>query len=380
MYCNKCGDPIEPNEKFCNKCGNKLDYTPQKNNKKKMIIIGGSIGLVLVLIVFCVTYFFINRSKYFYNIETNNGNEVTKEKNEIERNQYTTVIITDNKYDGVKISGINDANELIVKDSINQKNNCPKEIKVIEDEIINKYGITAVNLCELDPLFAKELIKVLDKIYKEYPSIRDHLTNMSLINGSIRDNYIAAFMPIFDFAYSDTNSTYPWIIKTQVFLNTSYFLNQDRLKASVEEGSSSGHFPKNATMYSPVAHEFGHFLSFLAMMKNYDVDSILLIDNNNVDKLYILMDDFRKGDYSLSMIKEAYENCKNDNKTNIEFDEWRGTISKYALAKDNNGNYIYDETIAESFHDVYLNGNKATDASKYIVSVLKNKLGSEVIK
>ena len=58
----------------------------------------------------------------------------------------------------------------------------------------------------------------------------------------------------------------------------------------------------------------------------------------------------------------------------VTLDEWRGTISQYALAKDNSGAYIYDETIAESFHDVYLNGDNAKDASKYIYTVLKSEL------
>ena len=30
MFCSKCGDPIEQNEKFCNKCGNPLNV-PQSN-------------------------------------------------------------------------------------------------------------------------------------------------------------------------------------------------------------------------------------------------------------------------------------------------------------------------------------------------------------
>ena len=60
----------------------------------------------------------------------------------------------------------------------------------------------------------------------------------------------------------------------------------------------------------------------------------------------------------------------------IGFDEWRATISKYAVTKDNSGKYLYDETIAESFHDVYVNGDNAVDASKYIVAVLKSRLGS----
>ena len=44
------------------------------------------------------------------------------------------------------------------------------------------------------------------------------------------------------------------------------------------------------------------------------------------------------------------------------------------IAKDNDGEYIYDETIAEAFHDTYLNKDNAIDASKYIIKVLKKYL------
>ena len=83
-------------------------------------------------------------------------------------------------------------------------------------------------------------------------------------------------------------------------------------------------------------------------------------------------DDFGEGKFSKKMLDEAYNNYKKDNKTStLSFDEWRGQISQYALAKDETGAYIYDETIAEAFHDVYLNGNNAVETSKYIVEVLK---------
>lgn len=386
MYCNKCGDPIEPNERFCNKCGNPLEveppnesYIPPKpNDNKKMILIGVIIGAVGCLLLF-IAYALINtKNSYFFQIDKNKNKpeDVQTVDNKPKRGKYETAIITDNTYSGVKIKGSKDAYSLIEKDSTSQKDNCPKEIKKVEDEIISKYGITAVNLCEMDVGFAKELGNVFKVIYEEYPSVRGYITNLTLINGTMSDNYIAAFMPVFNFATSDSTSTYPWVIKTQVLLNTSYFLNPERLDSSVKEGSSSGHFPKNATIYSPVAHELGHYLSFLAMMNNYKLDSILLIDNDNINTFYDLYADFAKGDHSLSMIKEAYDNYKRDNNTTMTLDEWRGTISKYALAKNNRGEYIYDETVAESFHDVYLNKNNASDASKYVVAVLKKRLES----
>lgn len=425
MFCPRCGNLLESNSKFCNKCGNQLqnlqdnstknikttiqntskaspniNYTQQsinnmqydnahsvssqnyydKGNKKKFIFIGVGAGISVVILCILISIIIgISDRKYYFDNNTHENNESIVQNNSSstsKKGKYSTVIIYDNTYSGVTIDQDKDAYKLIEKDSMAQKSNCPSEIKSIENEIIEQYGITAVNLCEMDVNFARELGNVIKKIYNEYPSARGYITNLSLANVSMSEGYIAAFMPVFNFATSKTSTTYPWVIKTQVLLNTAYFLNTERLQASVTDGSNVGHFPPNATIYSPVAHEFGHYLSFLAMMRHHELNSILLVDNKNVNTFYDIYSDFGKGNFSLKMINEAFDNYKRDTGATMSLDEWRGTISKYALAKDNNGNYIWDETIAESFHDVYLNGDNAKDASKYIVSVLKSKLGS----
>lgn len=387
MYCNKCGNKLEPNSKFCNKCGNQITTEVNNlefaknlmsslnkkivNNKEKFVILG-----IIIISINLIVIGINKNKKYYFDInEKKQNNEIVQTSNETpKKSKYRTVIVYDNTYSGVEINGKKDALKLIQKDSVSQKDKCPSEMKQVEEQMIKDYGITAINLCEMDIDFAKELGNVFKKIYKDYPSVKGYFTNLTLVNVSMTDSYIAAFMPVFNFATSDTENTYPWVIKTQMLLNTSYFLNKDRLETSVTDGSNSGHFPKNSTIYSPVAHELGHYLSFLAMMKHYKLSSILLVDSSNLSTFYKVYGDFGEGNYSLTMIKEAYENYKKDNNDNIGLDEWRGTISNYALAKDNSGDYIYDETIAESFHDVYLNGNEASDASKYIVEVLKEKL------
>ena len=409
MFCPQCGNYVENGTKYCNRCGkilekpiNNMSIKPpleqnnrinhsnhppggmtDKSNKNKIIFIGVGSGIgLLVVIVLMVVLFGSSKSNYYFSSSENynNGNDkstVEKQKNNTQKGKYQTIIIIDNTYNGIKINDNSDAYKLIEEDSISQKNKCSAEIKKVEDEIIEKYNITAVNLCEMDVDFARELENVFEVIYRDYPSSRGYLTNLTLRNTTISENgVIAAFMPVFYFATSNSTSTYPWVIKTQVLLSSQFFLNKSKLELSTKDGSSTGHFPPNSTIYSPVAHELGHYLSFLAMMNYYQMNSILLINNNSVDTFYKLYSDFREGNYSLSMIKEAYENYKKDTNTSMSLDEWRGTISQYALSKNNSGEYIYDETIAEAFHDVYLNNDNAKDASKYIVKVLKEKLGS----
>jgi len=382
MFCPRCGDPIDQNEKFCNKCGNPLTNINKNTNSNKTtntklnIFVGLGVGVSVFVIIVCIALLSNNSNDnyYFSEKEKIETEDVIVKKDDKPKNKYSTVVVTDNIYEGQKIKSASDANKLIVQDSVSQKDNCPKEILDIENEMIEKYDITAVNLCELDLDFAKEIKNVFEKIYEEYPSARGELTNFSLVNTSMGENFIAVFQIGFRFATSSSDSTYPWVYKTQILLNTRFFLNNSRLESAVVSSSNSGHFPENATRYSPVAHEIGHYLSFLAMMKNHEVDSFLLMDRSNQSDLYDVVQDFSNGDFSLKMIEEAYKNYKKEVGTNLTIDEWRGTISNYALAKDNEGNYIYDETIAEAFHDVYLNDKDACDASKYIVEVLKSKL------
>lgn len=410
-YCNKCGDPIEQNEKFCNKCGNSLQINQSQNliknnfnpvqtnfiskkdlikNKKrdtKEVLIGVGIGVgVLLIILMCYFFFGNSINKYYFDIKSHENiveDTETGDNSKLKRGKYDTVVVYDNVYSGVTVNNNKDAYKLIEDDSISQKNNCPQEIIEVENDIIKKYGITAVNLCEMDINFAKELENVVEKVYEEFPDARGALTNLSVANVSMKEKFIAAFMPLFEFATSSltkNKANYPWVIKTQILLNTSYFFNTERLKVAIADSTTSGHFPPNTTVYSPVAHEFGHYLSFLAILKYYETNSVLLIDENNLGSYYNIGSDFSNGTLSLKMIKEAYTNYKNDTGTTLSMDDWRGTISGYALAKKNekkNGedNYIWDETIAEAFHDVYLNGDNAKDASKYIIGVLKSKLG-----
>ena len=394
MYCNKCGNKVNDNQLFCNKCGNKLIYNkPKENtnykmqnnfNRKTSVILPIGITIIIIaLIIGTFTYLIVSKSSkddyYFSNVSSDMGQSETSGTTETvstKQGRYKTAIITDNVYSGISVRTVDDARNLIVQDSVKQKQaDYPKNIIEIENDIINKYGINAVNLKEMDAGFAKELESVVDNIYKNYPGARGYLTNLTLTNLDMtQGEVIALFMPIFTFGKSNTSTTRPWVIKTQVQLNAKYFLNPERITAATEISSKSGHFPKNANKYSAVAHEFGHYLSFIALMNYYSTNSILVIDDNNIQNLYTLYSDFGEGKFSKKMLDEAYQNYLRANQ-NIGFDEWRGQISGYALAKDESGEYIYDETIAEAFHDVYLNGDNANIVSKYIVQVLKKYIG-----
>jgi hypothetical protein len=286
-----------------------------------------------------------------------------------------TKIVYDKQYFKMfTLHGIGDVYELIRTDSIKQKQGCPTNILNIENQIINNYGIVAVNLCEMDEEFANEIKNVVDYIYKNYPTARNYLTNITLANVGSSSSYMAAFMPIFTFVTSDTGSGYPVGSKTQIILNASYYLNPAKIANSASYGSKSGYFPPNATRSSTVAHEFGHYLSYVALLNYYQSGKLNYVTTGQAAKLYNVYDDFNTGNFSRILLEEAYEEYVKIYGNNLTFLGFRESISKYAVAKDNTGSYIYDETIAEAFHDVYINGNNAKPASRMIMKVLNTKL------
>jgi len=393
MFCGNCGNKLEPEAHFCGKCGSRiapLSYkiAPETESSSNNKSIKYFILVFCFIIVGVLTFFVIKGSKDNYNFDGTYDEEVIEEEDNptsliseqfiktdgesVKNGQYGTIIIYDNTYSGVNVTDKELAYSLIKEDSTTQKSNCQKEIKTIENSIIKNYGVQAVNLCEMNLDFAREIESVFKRIYNEFPGARGYLTNLTLYNENNKDyeNRIAAFMPFFMFESSGESA----VFKMQIILNSAYFLNHRRLQASVTANSEAGWFPKNANRYSPVAHELGHYLSFIALMKSKNVDSLLLFDESNEYAFYDIAEDYGDGKFSYDMINEAYENYKKEHKTNLTIDQWRSQISEYAMAKDDNGNYIYDETIAESFHDVYLNGDNASLPSIYIVNVLKSRL------
>lgn len=394
MICNKCGKVCQFDENFCTSCGNNLqryneipnnqynnisnnlNFNNQiSNNRKSNITLYICCFIILITLVIIVTLIAKRDSNAVYINDENqdivtNGTSNTSNK----LNNYETVIDPNRVYYMTVESEVEAYNK-IKEDSSSQKQTCSKRIVDIEERISINYGITGVNLCEMDEDYAKEVELVIKRIYDDYPSARGYLTNLSLINTSMSNNYIACFKPFLYFLIPE-DSSYPIANKTSIFLNASYFLNSEYMVKIMHTSSETGHFPANTTRTSSVAHEFGHYLSFVTLLKKYNMNSILIINANNYSNIYNIALEFVNGTNSLEIIEKAYQNYQDKyNDNSLSIDNFRASISKYAVTKDNEGKYIYDETIAEAFHDYYLNGTRAKPASLEIVAVLKNRLG-----
>lgn len=379
-YMGQSNGMTNPNYKSFNQAGyinqmnngnigfNNNSYVKKKNNNLMYTCLGIiSVTLIVVVTLIIVynkdsVYFSKEKEEDYISYENNNDSSTGKTVVDPDRVYYMTINSEKSAYS--KIS----------EDSVSQKSTCPKEIVEIENRIVKNYNITAVNLCEMDVGYAKEVEEVIKRIYVEYPSARGYLTNISLINAPDNQSYIAAFRSFYYFIMP-SNGGYPIISKNSILLNTEYFLNSDYMVSSIDSAVRRGHFPPNANRTSAVAHEFGHYLSFICAMKKHNVKSVLFINADNYNALAELSNDWVKGKNSQDIINTAYKNYQkkyNDYKTSLI--EFRSSISAYAVARDEAGNYIYDETIAEAFHDYYLNGNNAKPASKEIVAELKRRL------
>ena len=317
MQCRKCGKEIFNNNlSFCPYCGTYL-YAPTNKNSKKNTkehkILKKLLYLSLIIIWLSIVGVVFVLSKEFYyfdeNVDNSQNNNDPYYVTKISSDGFTQ-IEHENKYVKSYVNSLNDVYDLIKEDSVSQKQNCPKDIISIEEEIINNYNIKAVNLCEMSPSLANELKDVIAYIYNEYPNQRGYLTNITLGNVG-KNSYIAAFMPIFVFVNSDTTSTYPIGIKTQIILNAEYFLNESRFNNTIVHGTSIGYYPPNAKKSTTIAHEFGHYLSFRAMVKYYHTNNINYVKASDSKVVFDIYDDFLAGNFSYDIINHAYSNYLN---------------------------------------------------------------------
>ena len=338
-------------------------------------LINSAFLVAIFYFIVCGTVFIIENQKYQLYF-TDNGYEYSTTIVDPIPVESGTSVVYDAVYVNPNISSENDAINLIIEDSDLQKKKCTNsQVTDIENKIQDKYGIVAVNLCEIDYDFALEIENVVDTIFKEFPNISGYISNLTLMNANSTSSPLASFKYGFLFSTGNSSKKYPWVVKNMIVLNSSYFLNTDDLNAALKNAERNNYFPPNVTSYSIVAHEFGHYLSFIAINKYYKTNERFYIQKMNYSTYYKTIKAYNEGYLAKLIINEAYSNYVSENPgVYNSIDEFRASISSYAVALNSKGEYIYDETIAEAFHDYYLNKDAAAEASIEIVKVLKKYL------
>jgi hypothetical protein len=161
-------------------------------------------------------------------------------------------------------------------------------------------------------------------------------------------------------------------MKTFIIMNSKIFLNTKKLDKTIKNDVSSSFHPKNFKREDVVIHELAHYITLILNFKSNGVTDTKYISKDNIEKYITAAKNW--GEYDEKITQDAYDNYVARTKSTVKFDDFRATISKYAMAKDDNGDYIYGETVAEAFSDVMINGDSAVEASKEVVKVLDKRV------
>ena len=383
MKCIKCQEQINEEDNFCWNCGYLTikghKYFQDEDNIHK--IFNGEVAkqnkeyskLIILLLLIIISFFgiLLVTGKGFINPFIYLKKQIT--------NQFygykTSPIKTTNKYDKQKINTYEEALKFIEKDFDSHEYQCNKNnlLSQIEYEIENKYSIPSVLLCDISSNEAQKIKDVIDKTYSLFPNIKGWLTNITITNVSPKKEYIARFQPLYQFInINEDINNYNKVNKTQILLNSYYYLNRNILDNQVQNEVGENWYVKDATWESIIAHELGHYILFKTYLKENNLENITLITKDNFAQISEITSSY--GNYSLNLLKEANENYQNHEKKELTIDEFALSISNYAGIKNDKQELIADETIAESIHDYYLHENLSQKASLEIVDIIKRRL------
>lgn len=382
----KCdADQIETDDNFCYKCGHwtAKGYSFTRNKKNINNILNGAASKKdenFSVMISIVSFAFI----VFVFINIFRGNDLYKPffflKNQIDNYIYgynTSIIKTDNIYNKKDINNYEEAITFLKNDLDNQSWKCTNEIEILQlqYEIETNNLIPVVNFCDISYDEVERITDVINRMYLLFPGIKGALTNISITNATTNSEYIARFQPMFQFVNPNENiNDYNKINKTQILLNSYYFLNEEIMSNSVTSVVGEDWYIKDVSWESTIAHELGHYISFLIILRENGMENITFVTAENENKINELLTKFDSGNFSVSLLEQSLINYNIRYGTNLDLNSFALTISKYAGIKDENGILIADETIAEAIHDYYLHGNNCSKSSYEIVNVIKSRL------
>ena len=373
IKCENCNCEIELNDNYCYNCGfltitgytklkkeDKLYYNLDKKKNDKLAILFVLMSCFIILFIVFVSISGKSMLKPFIYLK--------KEIFELKYGYNITLLKNDNQYNNIVVNNIDEAKNIIKQDYEQQIWQCKNNLDVeyIENKLEKNYGIISVNLCDVSSEKAKKVEETFDKIFMIFPNSIGYLTNISMSNSSKIDDYIAYFQPIYQFVNS--NSQGNKVNKTQILLNSYYYLDDIR-QINVEN------YVDGATLDTILAHELGHYIFFVSLLKQYNIN-ILMITDDNKEKFNEILNLINSGKYAKMIIEEALDNY-NKKYSKIDIETYAINISKYAASKNDYG-IIFEETIAEAIHDYYINGNNSKKESLEIINVLKERLNYEM--
>ena len=387
----KCINPncdansIEQNDNFCYKCGHWTGKGHTLLNDKKGLknITNGPVmrqhkRLVSLSILLALSFII------FFVLLTIKGNNLFKPYYYLKKQAFnyvygynTSLMKTDNKYEKNKVDTYQGSIDLIKKDFDEQNYYCFNDPEVIrmELQIEDHYEIPSVSFCDMDREEALKIKTVIDKMYSLFPIYGKALTNISITNATKDSNYIARFQPMYQFVnINEDINVYNKVNKTQILLNSYYFLNKDIMSEPIEKTVGENWYVKDATWESTIAHEIGHYISFLTLLRSYKLYNITFETKENENIYKSIIENFNNGNHSMQIVNEALNNYNSKYNTFMTIDSFAESISNYANSRDKDGNLIADETIAEAIHDYFLHRDNANECSLEIVNVIKTKL------
>lgn len=383
QYCD--AEDIENDDNFCYKCGHwtSKGFSFIKKEENVIQIMKGdaakkdnnfSVMLGIASLAF-IGFFVMNLVR---------GNDLYKPIFYLKRQAdsyiygyHTSIIKTNNTYKDIIVNNYDDAIKLIKDDLNKQQWKCGHEIETFkyQSDVEAITAIPVVSFCDVSDNEAQKLTEVIKKMYSLFPNMSGALTNISITNATTNSEYIARFQPMFQFVNTNNDiNSYNKVNKTQILLNSYYFLNDDIMSNPVSSVVGEDWYVKDATWESTIAHELGHYVSFTAFLRQNDLNNITFVTAENEEKINNAMNKFDSGDFSMSILNQALNNYNSKYNTNLDVNSFALTISKYAGVKDKKGNLIADETIAEAIHDYYLHGYNCSKSSYEIVSIIKQKL------
>ena len=381
MKCIICNSEIESDDNFCHHCGHwtAKGYTYFNKNEDHLKLLEGnaikSENKMIALFVLISLLIIL-----FTAISIIRGNEILKPfvyiKKKIFNYKYgypTSVIKTDNQYHKVNISNLEEANTYIKDDLSTQTWQCKDNIDIyhIEEELKQKYKIKSISFCDMNIEEVKKIKNTMDKVWTLFPNTIGYLDTISITNANTKNEYIAYFQPIYQFINTTEDiDKYNKVNKTQILLNSYYYLNNKVLSKNVNEIIKKDFYVKDVNWESLIAHEMGHYITFVSLLKLNNIDSITLVTKENENKIKELITVINSHTYAKEILEQALNNYNKYNHQNLSSEELISNISNYATTSP-------DETIAEAIHDYYLHTNNANSYSLEIIKILKERLGEK---